>query len=288
MSALPKITPKITVVTPSFNQARYLEQNLASVSGQKGVEVEHILLDGGSTDDTVEVLRRHGSHLAYWRSEKDAGQTAALIEGFERASGEVLCWLNSDDYFWDEFALRRVAEAFRDNPGAAMVTGDTVLTADDGTPVMVDMVWRPSARQMRHNMAVPQQSTFWRADAYKAVGGIDKNFKYCMDFDLFQRMSQGRQIVRIPHVLAAFRLQPASKTATWGDVFRREVTLCQNRYGSGPLHALAVKAVTMEIRLGAAWAELSAVLAGRTLPCYANARWEPCRAFARRKFGLQF
>jgi hypothetical protein len=101
-------------------------------------------------------------------------------------------------------------------------------------------------------------------------------------------MSQGRQMVRIPHLLAAFRLQPASKTATWGDVFRREVALCQSRYGLGPLHALAVKAVTMEIRLGAAWAELSAIFAGRMLPCYANARLEPCRAWARRKFGLQF
>ncbi|WP_243361195.1 glycosyltransferase family 2 protein [Fundidesulfovibrio terrae] len=280
--------PKITVVTPSFNQARYLERNLTSVSGQKGVEVEHILLDGGSTDDTVDVVRRFGSHLAYWRSEKDAGQTAALIEGFERATGQVLCWLNSDDYFWNEYALLRVAEAFRDNPGAAMVTGDTVLTADDETPVMVDMVWRPSARQMRCNMAVPQQSTFWRADAYRAVGGIDQNFKYCMDFDLFQRMSQGREIIRIPHILAAFRLQPASKTATWGDVFRREVAICQTRYGSGLSHRLKVKAVTMEIRLGAAWAELSAILTGRELPCYANARLEPCRAFARRKFGLQF
>jgi len=283
-----KSLPKITVVTPSFNQAQYLERNLLSVSGQKGVQVEHILLDGGSSDHTVDVIRRFGSHLAFWRSEKDAGQTAALIEGFTRATGQVLCWLNSDDYFWDEHALRHVAEAFRDNASAAMVTGDTVLTAGDETPVMVDMVWRPSGRQMRRNMAVPQQSTFWSAEAYRAVGGIDRNFKYCMDFDLFQRMSQGRQIVRIPHVLAAFRLQPASKTATWGDVFRREVALCQNRYGSGPLHSLLVKAVTMEIRLGAAWAELSAILSGRKLPCHANARWEPCRAYARKKFGLQF
>lgn len=284
MSAL----PKVTVVTPSFNQAPYLARNLTSVARQKGVAVEHILLDGGSTDGTHEVLREHGSHLAYFRSEKDAGQTAALIEGFERATGQVLCWINSDDYLWDEHALRRVAEAFAAHPEAAMVTGDTVLVADDETPVMVDMVWRPSARQMRCNMAVPQQSTFWRAEAYRAVGGIDQNFKYCMDFDLFQRMSQRREIVRIPHILAAFRLQPASKTATWGDVFRREVAICQNRYGQGLVHRLAVKAVTMEIRLGSALAELGAILGRRGLPCYANARWEPCRAWARKKFGLQF
>ena len=280
--------PRITVVTPSFNQARYLARTLDSVAMQKGVDVEHFVLDGGSTDDTVDVIRERGGHLAWWRSEKDEGQTAALIEGFERATGEVLCWLNSDDYFWDDQALSRVALAFAANPDAAMVTGDTALVSEDGRPVMLDMVWRPSARQMRHNMAVPQQSTFWRADAYRAVGGIDPNFRYCMDFDLFQRMSQGRRILRIPHVLAAFRLQPASKTATWGDVFRREVAICQNRFGKGFTHALAVKAVTMEIRLGAAWAEFAALASGRGLPCLANARWEPCRAWVRKKFGLQF
>ena len=280
--------PKITVVTPSFNQAKYLARNLHSVACQKGVGVEHILLDGGSTDSTVEEVRQHGGHLAYFRSEKDAGQTAALIEGFERATGQVLGWINSDDFLWDEHALRRVAQAFAANPKAALVTGDTVLVADDETPVLMDMVCKPSARQMRYNMAVPQQSTFWRADAYRAVGGIDPNFKYCMDFDLFQRLSQDREIIRIPQVIAAFRLQPASKTATLGEVFRREVALCQNRYGQGLLHQLAVKAVTMEIRLGSALAELGALLSGRKLPCLANARWEPCRAWARRKYGLRF
>ena len=280
--------PRVTVVTPSFNQARYLARNLDSVAAQTGVDVEHILLDGGSNDHTVDVIRAHGDHLAFWRSEKDAGQTMALIEGFRRASGHILGWINSDDYLWDEHALRRVTEAFAAHPEAAMVSGDTVLVADDETPVMMDMVWRPSARQMRRNMAVPQQSTFWRADVYRAVGGIDPDFRYCMDFDLFQRMSQGRAMVRIAHVIAAFRLQPQSKTATWGDVFRREVAICQNRYGSGVLQKLAVKAVTMEIRLGAVLAETGALLSGRSLPCLANARLEPCRAWARKKFGLQF
>jgi hypothetical protein len=280
--------PTITVVTPSYNQAPYLTRNLKSVAEQEGVQVEHILLDGGSNDGTVNVIRAHGSHLAFWRSEKDAGQTAALIEGFTRASGQILGWINSDDYLWDKHALLRVAQAFADNPDAAMVTGDTVLVTHDETPVMMDMVLNPSARQMRHNMAVPQQSTFWRADVYRAVGGIDPNFKYCMDFDLFQRMSQGRKMVRIPHIVAAFRLQPASKTATWGDVFRREVDICQTRFGRGILHHLAVKAVTMEIRLGSALAELAAIASFRGLPCLANARWEPCRAYVRKKFGLQF
>jgi len=280
--------PKITIVTPSFNQARYLRRNLTSVAGQKGVDVEHILLDGGSTDGTREIIRDFGSHLAFWRSEPDMGQTMALIEGFDRAGGQVFGWLNSDDYLWDEYALLHVARAFCDNPQAAMVSGDTVLVASDETPVMMDMAWRPSARQMRYIMAVPQQSTFWSAKAYRAVGGIDPRFQYCMDFDLFQRISQGRLMVRIPRILAAFRLHPASKTATLGDVFRREAAICQNRYGQGPLHTLMVKTVTMEMRLRAVFAQARAALAGRSLPCQANARLEPCRAWARRRHGLRF
>jgi len=280
--------PAVTLVTPSFNQGRYLRRNLESVAAQQGVVVEHILLDGGSTDDTRDVIARHGGHLAFWRSAPDEGQTAALIEGFGRATGQVMGWLNSDDYLWDENALRHVAEAFAADPDAAMVSGDTVLVAEDETPVMLDMIKWPSARKMRYNMCVPQQSTFWRAEAYRAVGGIDPAFRYCMDFDLFQRMSQGRRMARIPRLVAAFRLQPASKTATWGDVFRREVALCQGRHGSGALHWLAVKAVTMEIRLGSALAELEALASGRALPCLANCRWEPCRAWARKRHGLSF
>jgi len=280
--------PKITIVTPSFNQARYLRRTLTSVAGQKGVDVEHILLDGGSTDATQEVIRAHGSHLTFWRSEQDLGQTMALIEGFQRAQGQILGWLNSDDYLWDEYALLKVTRAFSDNPKAAMVSGDTVLVAADETPVMMDMTWRPSARQMRYNMAVPQQSTFWKAEAYHAAGGIDPHFKYCMDFDLFQRMSQGRSIVRIPHILAAFRLHPASKTAALGDVFRREAAICQNRYGQGLAHKFMVKAVTMEIRLRSIFAETCAFFSNRRLPCLANARLEPCRAWARRRYDLRF
>ncbi|GFK92635.1 putative glycosyltransferase [Fundidesulfovibrio magnetotacticus] len=280
--------PTFTIVTPSFNQGRYLRRNLESVAGQQGVSVEHILLDGGSTDDTLDVIARHGGHLAHWRSAPDGGQTASLIEGFSRARGQVWGWLNSDDYLWDERALLHVAEAFAARPEAAMVSGDTVLVTEDERPAMLDMVPGPSARKMRYTMCVPQQSTFWRAEAYRAVGGIDPAFRYCMDFDLFQRMSQGRAMARVPRFVAAFRLQPASKTATWGDVYRREVALCQSRYGRGALHWLAVKAVTMELRLGSAAAELAALASGRKLPCLANCRWEPCRAFARKRHGLSF
>jgi glycosyltransferase involved in cell wall biosynthesis/GT2 family glycosyltransferase len=278
--------PKVSIVTPSYNQAGFLPETLASVASQQGVEVEHIVLDGGSTDETPAILRQWEDKLAYWRSAPDAGQTAALAEGFAMATGEVLGWLNSDDCLWDDGALAAVAEAFARHPEAVMVTGDTVLTDSHGRPVMIDMVLAPSARQFRHTMAVPQQSTFFRREAYRAAGGMDTRFAYCMDYDLFERVSWQGKIVRIPKVLATFRLHPAAKTATWQNVFRRDLNACQHRHGSGTLHELAIKLVTLEIRLESVLAQLGALFSGRRLPTQINARLEPLRAFARKKHGL--
>jgi len=278
--------PKVTIVTPSYNQAAFLPQTLASVASQHGVAVEHIVLDGGSTDGTADILRQWDDRLAHWRSAPDAGQTAALAEGFAMATGEIMGWLNSDDCLWDEGTLAAVAEAFARHPEAVMVTGDTVLTNAAGAPVMIDMVLAPSARQMRSMMAVPQQSTFFRRSAYREAGGVDTAFSYCMDFDLFERISRQGAIVRIPRVLATFRLHESAKTATWQAVFRREVHACQHRYGVGLRRECVVKLVTMEVRLGSILAQLGAVLTGRKLPTHVNTRLEPLRALARKKHGL--
>ncbi len=278
--------PKISIVTPSYNQAPFLRQTLDSVASQKGVDVEHIVLDGGSTDGTADILAAYRHRLAYVRSAPDAGQTAALAEGFARATGEVLGWLNSDDFLWDDAALSAVAEAFARHPEAAMVTGDTVLTDVAGRPVMIDMVGFPSPRQMRHTMAVPQQSTFFRRAIYLEAGGMNPAFSYCMDFDLFERLSRHGRITRLPRVLAAFRLHESAKTATWQAVFCREAAACQHRHGHGWVHELAIKAVTLEVRLGSIVAQLGAILTGRRLPTQINARLEPMRWWARKKHGL--
>jgi GT2 family glycosyltransferase len=278
--------PKISIVTPSYNQAAYLPRTLESVAAQKDVAVEHLVLDGGSQDATPAILRQWDDRLAFWRSEPDDGQTAALAEGFARATGEVLGWLNSDDYLYSDDALAAVAQAFARHPDAVMVTGDTVLTDAAGNPVMIDMVLAPSARQMRYTMAVPQQSTFFRKSAYEAAGGMDPAFSYCMDFDLFERISRQGRILRLPKVLAAFRLHESAKTATWQEVFRRDVALCQHRHGTGLLHEIGIKLVTMEVRLGSVLAQLGAIIKGRPLPSQINCRLEPLRAYARIKHGL--
>lgn len=278
--------PKVTVVTPSYNQAEFLPETLESVAAQRGVSVEHIVLDGGSTDATPDILWQWDDRLAYWRSTPDDGQTAALAEGFAKATGDVMGWLNSDDVLFADDALAAVAEAFAKNPEAVMVTGDTVLTDAAGAPVMIDMVLAPSHRQMRYAMAVPQQSTFFRREAYLAAGGMNTAFSYCMDYDLFERISRQGKIVRIPRVLATFRLHPSAKTATWRAVFKRELAACQHRHGHGLWHEALIKLVSLEIRLQSVLAQGGALLHRRALPSQCNARLEPMRAYARRKHGL--
>src|ERR1044071_5583992 len=117
---------KITVVTPSFNQAKYLETTLRSVHEQDYPCVEHIVMDGGSTDGSVEILRKYSAHLAYWCSEKDRGQADAIAKGFQRATGDILCWLNSDDVFLPG-ALRAVSEYFTRHPEAEVVCGGAYI-----------------------------------------------------------------------------------------------------------------------------------------------------------------
>src|ERR1043166_2179963 len=117
---------KISVVTPSYNQAKYLETTLRSVLEQDYPHLEHIVMDGGSTDGSQEILERYSSRLAYWRSAKDGGQADAIAEGFKHATGDIFCWLNSDDVFLPG-ALRAVAEFFTAHPDAETVCGGAYI-----------------------------------------------------------------------------------------------------------------------------------------------------------------
>lgn len=266
--------PKISIVTPSFNQGRFIAQTLGSVRAQVGVEIEHIVMDGGSTDETVSVIRSHEDGLAHWQSEPDGGQTDALIKGFGRATGEVFGWLNSDDYFWSPRSMRAVARAFADHPEVDMVTGDMIYVTEDREPILIDMVWQPTAEQFDYHMAMTQQATFWRRSAYERVGGLDPDFHFCMDFDLFGRMSRKGKIMRIPEIISAFRLHHAAKTYSIADVCKSERARLLQR-STGRKHVdLRGHMLGMQIRAGAVRAQWEAFNAKRTLPTQANARIE--------------
>jgi len=221
MSAAPGSLPRITVVMPSFNQARYVEQAIRSVLDQAYPDLEFMVMDGGSTDGSAEIIERYGQHIAFWRSEADAGQTAAIIEGWQRASGDVLAWLNSDDYYLPG-ALAIVGERFAGDPELGLLYG--ACERVDGEGRRLGFIGRPFSRLLMiasHDI-VPQPSAFIRASVARSIGGLDPALSYAHDFDLFLRASDVTHPLFIPRPLAAIRMHAETKTSTGVEPMSRE------------------------------------------------------------------
>lgn len=181
------IWPKISVVTPSFNQGPFIEQTLQSVLGQHYPNLEYIVIDGGSSDGAKEIIERYSPQLSYWISEPDQGQTQALVKGFTRATGDILCWLNSDDLFEPD-TLRQVAEYFVQHPGVQVVYGDA-LWMDRTGKILAPKKEHDFNRFVwffDHNY-IPQPSLFWRRELFLQVGGMDASYELAMDTALIAK-----------------------------------------------------------------------------------------------------
>lgn len=215
---------QFSILTPSFNQASFLERNLASVRDQDVTGTQHIVIDGGSSDGTREILSQHGDYLHYWCSEPDAGQADALNKALSHATGDIIGWLNVDEYY-EPKVFRLVEEAFRRNPRAAVVYGDFRRVEPDGTPIRVNRTWRFDYEVCRIQTPIIMNcSAFFRRDRLVEVGGFDASWQYIMDWELYIRfMRGGQRWVRLPHVLANFTMHPASKTASSQDKFNAEI-----------------------------------------------------------------
>lgn len=203
---------KISIVTPSYNQEKFLERTILSVLDQEYPNLEYIIMDGGSTDGSVEIIKRYESYLKYWRSESDAGQTSAIKEGFERATGDILCWLNSDDMFLSG-ALKTVASVFSENQRIQLLAGNCIhIDADDRYLFTYYAKSQTYKHMLRTNMLFAQPATFWLKEIYHKVGGITASFYNCMDYDLFLRIAkQAGRIYTVPKIFAAYRIHAESK-----------------------------------------------------------------------------
>ncbi|MEL7667809.1 MAG: glycosyltransferase family 2 protein [Actinomycetota bacterium] len=205
-------SPRISVVTPSFNQARYLRETLESVLSQGYPNLEYIVIDGGSTDGSVEILEEYSPRLDYWISEEDEGQTDALVKGFAHASGDILCWVNSDDQL-EPGSLQYVADTFSSDPKLEFLWGDC-RWVDDESRVLYT---RREVRFVRwlwlygYNY-IPQPAAFWTRELYERVGGLDRSVRVAMDTDLFARMSRVARLAKVHRVLARFRVHTLQRT----------------------------------------------------------------------------
>ena len=239
--------PVITIVTPSFNQADFLEEAMRSVLGQGYPRLEYIVMDGGSADGSVDIIRRHAARLAHWESAPDRGQADAIARGFALGSGEILGWLNSDDVLLPG-ALAAVAAWFRRHPSAECGIGASLLI-DRETRCRRDARGRPafnpglgrSFADLLHRgcSGFNQPAVFWRRDAFRAVEGFDREMRFCFDYDLFLRLARRRRLGGIPAFLAAFREHDGSKTARLQAVRESEQAELWRRYGRSGAPGLA-------------------------------------------------
>ena len=219
----------VSIVTPSLNQGRFLPAALASVRAQEGPRIEHIVVDGGSTDQTLDVLR---DSEVRWTSEPDSGQSEAINKGIQLAKGEVIGWLNADDFYLPG-ALAAAIATFREQPATGMVYANYVDVAEDGTELHRNRS-RPFdlAYQLGGGNVVPQPTVFLRREVLDAVGLLDPNLHYAMDLDLWIRVGRVTEIVQVDEYWAAFRLHPASKSVAQRSRFLRERRIISRRYGT--------------------------------------------------------
>jgi len=232
--------PRITIVIPSFNQGRFIGHTLKSIIGQNYPNLELIVVDGSSNDESLNVIQAHAGHIKWWVSEPDNGQTNAINKGMSRATGEILAWLNSDDCLMPG-TLFRVAEQFLASESIEVVYGHRVLINEAGQDVGKWIL--PGHRKFILTYAdfIPQETMFWRAELWQRVGGkLDETFRFAMDWELIRRFIDARAKFKlIPAFLGQFRMHEMQKTSAniETDGFREMEIIrqrCRQKYSSHP------------------------------------------------------
>ena len=207
----------ITLITPSFNQGQYLEQTIVSVLSQENSAVEYIVVDGGSNDNSVDILEKYDSKLAYWESKPDKGQSDAINKGLQKASGDIFNWLCSDDYL-EKNALTIIHKTF-ENPDIRLVSGRFItLNVEDGSIISSRPGIRlaETAEKSFARVAMTQPATFWRMEDVQLFGGINQRLHYFMDLEMVLKylLHYGQKgILEIDDIIATYRVHPSSKTA---------------------------------------------------------------------------
>ena len=252
--------PKISIITPTYNQACFLEDAIQSVLDQNYPSLEYLVFDGGSTDGTVQILKKYERHLQ-WVSRKDAGQSDALNQGFRQASGDVLAFLNSDDLY-EPGALQKVGDFFALRPSAHWVTGKCRVIDSGGQEIRKAVtayknLWLrlKSYRILLVLDYISQPATFWRRSVIEKVGLFDESLHFSMDYDYSLRVGQHFKLWFIDTYLASYRIHPGAKSGLVQEHFDTDLMIA-NRYATSKtvrtLHALHNK---MIVKLYERWQE---------------------------------
>lgn len=211
-TSAPVPAPTISLVTPSFQQGRFLERTIYSVVSQRYPALEYIVQDGGSSDETADVLRQFAPFLTRWASDVDSGQADAINRGFESTTGSIMAWLNSDDLFLPG-SMPYVARYFVEHPEVDVVYGHRLLIDESDARIGAWILPPHNDLALAFEDYIPQETLFWRRRIWDAAGGhVDSDFGYALDWDLLLRFRDaGARMVRLPRYLGAFRVHHGQK-----------------------------------------------------------------------------
>jgi len=243
-------SPKISIVTPSYNQGEFLEETILSILTQNYPNIEYIVIDGGSKDESVGIIRKYEDRIAYWHSEHDAGQYDAINQGLAKSTGEIMAWLNSDDKY-TPWAFSVVAEIFSTYPEIEWLTTLYPLRIDKrGRVVNCSYIGGFNRRSFFRGANLPmktwharsfiqQESTFWRRPLWERSGGhIDASLKLAADFELWARFFQYADLYSVATPLGGFRKHEKQKTSNYMDEYLTEAEYVLRRYGGRPCGTL--------------------------------------------------
>lgn len=211
----------VSIITPSYNQAKYLEQTLRSVLQQDYPFIEYIVIDGASTDGSVDIIKKYANKLAYWISEKDSGQAEAINKGFARATGGIVAWLNSDDYYLPG-AVSAAVKACDENPEAALVYGNMLAVDENGKPFNALTYKSLTLEDLLCFQIIGQPAVFMRRSALQKTSGLNPDFHFLLDHLLWIQLAQHGKILHVNQTWSAARYHPEAKNRAKAAEFGRE------------------------------------------------------------------
>ena len=240
--------PLVSIVTPSYNQGQFLEATMRSVLEQDYPNIEYIVVDGGSTDGSADIIRKYADRLAWWVSERDHSQTEAINKGFAHATGDIHAWLNSDDTYTPH-AIREAVEYMQAHPEVGMVYGDSDYIDEQGRVIGRFRAAQTDLRRLLQGYVhIPQQSSFWKGDLWRKLGPLDPAFHYAMDYDLWVRFTADGAVIRYtPQLWANFRIHLEGKTVATTNGCWPEMLKVYRRMGRSWIGILPAKYVLRRV-----------------------------------------
>jgi len=211
--------PRITVITPSYNQAHFLERTILSVLDQNYPNLEYIIIDGGSTDGSVDLIKKYSDQLYWWVSEPDQGQANAINKGLRRATGDWVAWQNSDDIYYN-YCFNDLIAAAEKFPNAGLIIGNMMLIDEQDVSLRDIRYVKPTHNSLlAEGMVLTNQSAFWRRQVHESIGYLSEDLHYCFDYEWFLRLTNHTSSAHVNKFWGGWRLHVDTKTSIHPEAF---------------------------------------------------------------------